>query len=53
MDNWYHAIFDLGGQLGPSSYVKVDNWYHQVFSRVDNWDHATFDMGGQLGPFPV
>ena len=31
MDNWYHAIFDICGQLGPSSYVKVDNWYHQVF----------------------
>jgi len=31
MDNWYHAIFDIGGQLGPSIYVKVDNWYHQLF----------------------
>ena len=31
MDNWYHAIFDVGGQLGPSTYVKVDNWYHHVF----------------------
>jgi len=31
MDNWYHAIFDIGGQLGPSSYVKVGKWYHQVF----------------------
>ena len=31
MDNWYHAILDIGGQLGPSSYIKVDNWYHQVF----------------------
>ena len=42
MDNWYHAIFDIGGQLVPSS-----------FSIVDNWDHAIFDMGGQLGPFPI
>ena len=64
MDNWYHAIFDIGGQLGPSSYVKVDNWYHQVIPEwktgtmpfstwVDNWDHAIFDMGGQLGQFPI
>ena len=53
MDNWYHAIFDIGGQLGPSSYVKVDNWYHQVFlgwttgtmpflTWVDNWDHLLY-----------
>jgi len=50
MDNWYHAIFEVGGQLGPSTYVKVNNWYHQVFPEwttgttpfltwVDNWDH--------------
>jgi len=50
MDNWYHAIFDIGGQLGPSSYVKVDNcMVPSSFSRVDNWYHAIFDMGGQLG----
>jgi len=53
MDNWYHAIVDIGGQLGPSSYVKVDNWYHQVFPEwttgtmpfltwVDNWDHLLY-----------
>jgi len=53
MDNWDHAIFDIGGQLGSSSYVKVDNWYHQVFPEwttgtmpfltwVDNRDHLLY-----------
>jgi len=53
VDNWDHAIFDIGGQLGPFSYVKVDNWYHQVFPEwstgtmpfsawVDNWDHLLY-----------
>jgi len=39
MDNWYHAIFDMGGHLGPSSFVKVDKW-----------DHVIFDMVERLGP---
>ena len=53
MDNWYYVIFDVGGQLGPSSYVKVDYWYHQVFPEwttgtmpfltwVDNWSHLLY-----------
>ena len=36
MDNWYHAIFDIGGQLGPAS-----------FARADEWDHTVFDMGDE------
>ena len=23
MDNWYHAVFDMGGQLGPSCFARV------------------------------
>ena len=24
MDNWYHDMFDTGGQLGPSCFVRVN-----------------------------
>ena len=54
MDNWYHAIFDIGGQLGPSMQLcQGGQLVPSSFSRVDNWDHAIFDMGGQLGPLSI
>jgi len=27
---WYHAIFDIGGQLGLSSYVKVNRKIYTI-----------------------
>ena len=37
MDNWYHAIYDMGGQLGLSSFVMADNLYYPVLSWWTTW----------------
>jgi len=37
MSGSFMVIFDIGGQLGPSSFVRVDNWDQAIFTWVDNW----------------
>jgi len=52
VENWYHASFDMGGQLGPSSFVRVDSLDLRVLSE---WTTGTkqFNMGGQLVPSTI
>jgi len=42
MDNWYHAIIDMVGQLGLSSFVMVDNLDYPVLSWWTTKNHLVW-----------
>ena len=53
MDNWYHAIFDIGGQLDHPVMSRWTTGTIKFFQSGQLGPDAIFGMGGQLGPFPI